>query len=53
MELAYAQPPKEYRNCMVLETRCNTLGNAYLQNHLLAVDVHTHTLEDAIRYVSQ
>lgn len=46
VRVAPANLPKGYRTRMVLETFCNTLGNAYLQRHLLAVD--TPTLEAAI-----
>lgn len=36
--LAYAKMPEEYQQYMALETFRNTLDNAYLQRHLLAVE---------------
>ncbi len=45
--VAYADLPVAHRAGMILDTFSNTLGNAYLQRHLLAV--HTPTVEDAVR----
>lgn len=45
--VAYADLPQGYQNRMVLDTFCGTIGNSYLQRHLLAVD--TETVEDAVR----
>lgn len=47
VEIAYADLPRHNRESMVIDTFCNTIGNAYLQRHLLAVP--TDTLEDAVR----
>ena len=43
---AYADLPIEYRNTMLVDTFTSTIGNAYLQRHLLAVP--TPTLELAV-----
>jgi len=45
--LAYGDLPEVYRNGLALETFSNTLGNAYLQRHLLAVQAGT--LGEAVR----
>ena len=45
--IAYEELPHHHQAGMALEIFCSTLGNAYLQRHLLAVD--TPTLTDAIR----
>lgn len=45
--IAYADLPEEYQDRGMLETICNTLGNAYLQRHLLAVA--TATSGEAVR----
>lgn len=47
VELAFADLPDRTRQEMALETFGNTLGNAYLQRHLLAV--RPETLEEAVR----
>jgi hypothetical protein len=46
-QIAYVDLPDHYRAGMALETFCNTLGNAHLQRHLLAVQALT--LEQAVR----
>ena len=38
VDLAYADLPDRHKEDMALEVFANTLGNAYLQRHLLAVD---------------
>ena len=45
--LAYTDLPAVHRASMTLETFAHTLGNAYLQRHLLAVQANT--LEEAVR----
>ena len=45
--IAYQDLPADHRQSMCLEIFQTTLGNAYLQRHLLAVGCHT--LEEAIR----
>jgi hypothetical protein len=45
--IAYADLPRHNQDSMVVDTFCSTLGNAYLQRHLLAVP--TRTLEEAVR----
>ena len=45
--LAYGDLPEVHRTSMALETFAHTLGNAYLQRHLLAVQANT--LEAAVR----
>lgn len=45
--IVHADLPEEYQALVVLETFCSTLGNAYLQRHLLAVA--TPTVKDAVR----
>lgn len=45
--LAYPTLPYEHRQEMCMDKFMNTLGNAYLQRHLLAV--HTPDLEAAVR----
>jgi hypothetical protein len=51
MNIAYADLPVEHRQRMTLDMFQGTLGNAYLQRHLLAVDAHT--LEDTVRAGSE
>ena len=46
-DLAHPNLPAEYRHTMVVDAFLNTLGNAALQRHLLAVD--TPNLEAAVR----
>ena len=46
-QIAYIELPDRYRASMSLETFCNTLGNTYLQRHLLAIQAVT--LEQAVR----
>lgn len=43
---AYTDLPEKYQHRMMLETFCNTLGNAYLRHHLLAVA--TSSIEDTV-----
>jgi hypothetical protein len=45
--IAYADLPRCNQTDMIIDTFCSTVGNAYLQRHLLAVA--TPTLEDAVR----
>jgi hypothetical protein len=45
--VAYADIPRCNQADMVVDIFCSTVGNAYLQRHLLAVT--TPTLEDAVR----
>lgn len=47
IELAFADLPGQTRNEMALETFCSTLGNAYMQRHLLAI--RPASLEEAVR----
>ena len=47
VNLAHADLPTEYRTSMLVDMFSATLGNAYLQRHLLAV--HAPTLERAVR----
>jgi hypothetical protein len=47
VNVAYADLPQCNQADMVVDTFCSTVGNAYLQRHLLAVP--TPTLEDAVR----
>jgi len=47
VRLAYGDVPENSLIGIVIETFCSTLGNAYLQRHLLAVP--TPTLEAAVR----
>ena len=47
VSLAYGDLPEVHRNGMALETFSSTLGNAYLQRHLLAVQAGT--LGEAVR----
>jgi hypothetical protein len=47
VDVAYADLPQCHKADMIVDTFCSTVGNAYLQRHLLAVP--THTLEDAVR----
>jgi hypothetical protein len=47
VNVAYADLPQCNQADMVVDTFCSTIGNAYLQRHLLAVA--TPTLEDAVR----
>ena len=47
VNLAHADLPAEYRTNMLVDVFSATLGNAYLQRHLLAV--HAPTLELAVR----
>jgi hypothetical protein len=51
MNVAYAELPLEHRQRMTLDMFQGTLGNAYLQRHLLAVDART--LEDTVRAGSE
>ena len=46
-QMAYHDLPDRYRASMALETFSNTLGNTYLQRHLLAVQATT--IEQAVR----
>ena len=47
VNLAHTDLPAEYRTNMLVDVFSATLGNAYLQRHLLAV--HAPTLELAVR----
>jgi hypothetical protein len=47
VSVAYTDLPRCHQADMIVETFCSTVGNAYLQRHLLAVP--TPTLEDAVR----
>jgi hypothetical protein len=47
VNVAYADLPRCNQTDMVIDLFCSTIGNAYLQRHLLAVP--TPTLEDAVR----
>lgn len=47
VNLAYPALPADHRATMALDFFCSTLGNGYLQRHLLAVA--TPTLADAVR----
>ena len=47
VELAFADLPNRTRQEMALETFSSTLGNAYLQRHLLAI--RPESLEEAVR----
>jgi hypothetical protein len=47
MNTAYQDLPPDHRHRLILDTFQSTLGNAYLQRHLLAVNAPT--LEDCIR----
>ena len=47
VELAFADLPLQNRQEMTLETFSNTLGNSYLQRHLLAI--RPGTIEEAVR----
>ena len=47
ISIAYPDLPEEHQANMTMDTFCSTLGNAYLQRHLLAVD--TPNLEAAVR----
>ena len=47
VSIAYADLPERHQTDMALDTFCNTLGHAYLQRHLLAVQADT--LENAVR----
>lgn len=47
VDLAYPALPEDHRASMAVDVFCGTLGNAYLQRHLLAVE--TPTLGDAVR----
>lgn len=51
VEVAYAELPERHRIGMTLDLFQSTLGNAYLQRHLLAVNAQT--LEDAVRHGSE
>lgn len=51
VSLAYADLPLRHQQEMALEKFQNSLGNAYLQRHLLAM--HPQTLEDAVRASSE
>ena len=46
-DLAYGDLPPEYQAHLVVETFCNTLGNPYLQRHLLAFPMAN--LEEMVR----
>lgn len=45
--LVYAELPEDYKNRMAVETFCNTLGDVYLQRHILVVD--TPTVDATVR----
>ena len=47
MEIAYPEVPVEVRRTMAVDTFSSTIGNGYLQRHLLAVE--TPSLEAAVR----
>ena len=47
VEVAYPEVPADTRRTMAVDTFSTTIGNGYLQRHLLAVD--TPTLEAAVR----
>jgi hypothetical protein len=47
VNVAYADLPVCHQNDMIIDTFCSTVGNAYLQRHLLAVP--TRTLEEAVQ----
>ena len=47
VEIAYAEVPGAIRTTMAVDTFASTIGNGYLQRHLLAVP--TPTLEAAVR----
>ena len=49
--VAYEELPAHNRRQMAIEAFCSTLGNAYLQRHLLAVE--TPTMEDAVRAANE
>ena len=51
MNLAYEELPAYHRARMMLDTFSSTLGNAYLQQHLLAINADT--LEAAVRAGSE
>lgn len=47
INVAHPELPESYRTEMMIDTFCTTIGNGYLQRHLLTVN--TPTLEDAIK----
>jgi len=51
INIAYADLPDHNRETMVIDTFCSTLGNAYLQRHLLAFPIRT--LEAAVQAGSE